>query len=178
MMSAANLTPEVSSRDHVQGRSDAAITLVEYGDYECPYCGQASSIVKELQSAFGDSLRFVFRNLPLSNIHPHALPAAELAEAVGMQGRFWDIHDVLYENQSRLDDQSLRSYAEQVGADVSQVLAAVGSRPVQDRIQEDIDSGIRSGANGTPTFFVNGLRYDGSWEFGPFQVELRRLLPG
>jgi protein-disulfide isomerase len=105
-------------RDHIQGRADAAVTLVEYGDYECPYCGAAYPIVKELQARMGDRLRFVFRNFPISTSHPHAEQAAEAAEAGAAQGRFWAMHDLLYENQRQLRDQDLHRYAEQLGIDV------------------------------------------------------------
>jgi protein-disulfide isomerase len=170
------LSVPVTDNDHAQGRAGATVTLLEYGDYECPYCGEAYPIVKKLQSEFGNSLRFVFRNLPLSNVHPHALHAAEVAEAVGLQGPFWQIHDLLYENQSDLEDSALVTYAEQAGADAGEAIRAATSDAVRDRIQADVDGAIRSGANGTPTFFVNGLRYDGSWELAPLRRELSRLI--
>src|ERR687887_1604477 len=115
----AKLTMPVSQRDHIQGEDSAQATLVEYGDYECPYCGQAYGIVKELQRRLGDRLRFVFRNFPLTNSHPHAEHAAEAAEAAAAQGKFWEMHDYLYEHQRALDDPHLLQAAEQVGLDVA-----------------------------------------------------------
>src|SRR5205809_7295087 len=110
--------PVTEDRDHIQGRADAAVTLVQYGDYECPYCGAAYPIVKEVQARIGERLRFVFRNFPISTSHPHAERAAEAAEAAAAQGKFWEMHDLLYENQRRLRDEDLRTYAEQLGLDV------------------------------------------------------------
>src|SRR2546423_12240032 len=114
----ARLTLPVSQRDHQQGPETAPVTLVEYGDYECPYCGEAHPIVKELQRRLGDRLRFVFRNFPLTNAHPHAEHAAETAEAAGAQGKFWEMHDYLYEHQRALDDEHLETYAGTLGLDV------------------------------------------------------------
>lgn len=150
------------------------MTLLEYGDYECPYCGEAYVIIKQLQSELGPSLRFVFRNLPLSSVHPHAPHAAEVAEAVGVRGRFWQIHDLLYENQADLEDGALVGYAERVGVNRTEVLRDARSEAVRERIQNDVTGAIQSGANGTPTFFVNGVRYDGSWQLGPLREELSR----
>src|SRR5437868_1452438 len=112
--------PVTEDRDHIQGAATAPVTLVEYGDYECPYCGAAYPIVKEIQARMGDRLRFVFRNFPITTSHPHAQHAAEAAEGAAAQGRFWQMHDLLYENQRRLDDPALRSYAETLGLDVEQ----------------------------------------------------------
>lgn len=174
----AHLAIPVGSDDHVQGPDDAAITLVEYGDYECPYCGQAFPIVQELQRVFAASLRLVFRNLPLSNVHPHAEAAAEAAEAVALQGEFWAMHDLLYQHQRDLRAESLLRYAEQAGADATEVASVLARRGTRERVQNDLEGAIRSGANGTPTFFVNGSRYDQSWDFETFreflQAELER----
>jgi protein-disulfide isomerase len=158
------------------GDDHAAITLVEYGDFECPYCGQAFPIVKELQSELGDDLRVVFRHMPLSNVHPHAELAAEAAEAAGLQGKFWEMHDVLFENQRDLAAKSLLRYAQEAGADASQVEAALTQGTTRKRVSDDIESAIRSGVNGTPTFFVNGRRYDGSWAYEPLSTYLQEVL--
>ncbi len=159
------LTPPVSDHDHAQGSPQARVTLVEYGDYECPYCGSAAGIVKQLQEEMGTSLRFVFRNFPLGEAHPHATHAAIAAEAVGMQGEdeFWQMHDTLFENQDALEDDDLVGYAEEVGVPGSEVLAAFRSGEAADRVHADFRGGVRSGVNGTPTFFLNGERYDGNW---------------
>jgi protein-disulfide isomerase len=172
----SELSPPVGADDHVSGNAAAPITLVEYGDYQCPYCAMAYAVVKELQRELGDSLRLVFRNMPLANVHPHAEAAAEAAEAVAEQGRFWEMHDLLYENQRDLGDAALARYATQAGADESAFSAALQGGAPRARVQRDLESALRSGANGTPTFFINGERYDGSWQLEPFLENLRSLL--
>ena len=162
-MSQAQLTPAVSDDDHVAGPSDAAVTLVEYGDYECPYCGMAYPIVKSLQRHLGATLRFVFRNFPLQESHAHAEHAAEAAESAGAQGKFWAMHDALYENQDALDDDDLVAYADEIGVDGERVARDLESGTWARRVRDDFRSGVRSGVNGTPTFFINGERYDGEW---------------
>jgi protein-disulfide isomerase len=156
--------PVDEERDHVQGAADAAVTLVEYGDYECPYCGAAYPIVKEIQARMGERLRFVFRNFPITTSHPHAEQAAESAEAAAAQERFWEMHDLLYENQRRLEDDDLRAYAEQLGLDVERFGSELAEHVHAARVREDFMSGVRSGVNGTPTFYVNGARHDDSYE--------------
>jgi protein-disulfide isomerase len=136
---------------------------LEYGDYECPYCGAAHIVVNELLSRTGNDVRFAFRNFPLTNIHPHAELAAEAAEAAGAQGKFWEMHDILYENQERLDAPYLMGYAEALELDTDRFAREVGEHAHHDRVLEDFVSGARSGVNGTPTFFINGVRHDGSW---------------
>jgi len=172
---AAELVLPVSEdRDHVQGPGSAPVTLVEYGDYECPYCGAAYPIVKELQARVGDELRFVFRNFPISTSHPHAEQAAEAAEAAAAQGRFWEMHDHLYEHQGRLEDDDLRGYAAELGLDVDRFSAELARHAHADRVREDFMSGVRSGVNGTPTFYVNGVRHDGSYELESLLDAVRR----
>jgi protein-disulfide isomerase len=163
-----------NDRDHIQGPADAAVTLVEYGDYECPYCGAAYPIVKELQARMGDRLRFVFRNFPITTSHPHAEQAAEAAEAASAQGRFWEMHDLLYENQRRLRDQDLHSYAEQLGLDVERFDKDLAGRVHAPRVREDFMSGVRSGVNGTPSFYVNGARHDDSYDLETLLAALER----
>jgi protein-disulfide isomerase len=161
----AELTVPVDvDRDHIQGPVDASVTLLEYGDYECPYCGAAYPIVKEVQDRMGDQLRFVFRNFPITTSHPHAEQAAEAAEAAGSQGRFWEMHDTLYENQRRLGDDDLRSYAARIGLDLESFERDVAEHVHAPRVREDFMSGVRSGVNGTPTFYINGVRHDDSYE--------------
>jgi protein-disulfide isomerase len=172
------LSIPVGPDDHSRGPLDAKLTVVEYGDYQCPYCGQAYSIVEQLRSEFSDSMRLIFRNLPLVDVHPHAEAAAEMAEAIGLQGKFWEIHDALYENQKDLSDAALSRYAEQVGADVTTAMSAIADGGPRQRVEADFEGAIRSGANGTPGFFVNGVRYDGSWQFEPFSQYLSELLEG
>lgn len=164
-MSNGELTVPVSDKDHSEGSKNAKVTLVEYGDYQCPYCGQAYPIVKKIQEAMGDKLHFVFRNFPLSQIHPHALHAAEAAEAAAAQGKFWEMHDTLYENQKRLDDESLAEYAQQIGLDVDKFVADMENGTYEEKVKADFLSGVESGVNGTPTFFINGSRFNDSWDY-------------
>jgi protein-disulfide isomerase len=161
-------------RDHIQGPADAAVTLVEYGDYECPYCGAAYPIVKQLQARMGDRLRFVFRNFPITTSHPHAEQAAEAAEAGAAQGRFWEMHDLLYENQTQLRDQDLHAYAEQLGIDVERFDKDLAEHVHAPRVREDFMSGVRSGVNGTPSFYINGARHDDSYDFETLLAALER----
>ena len=161
---AALTTPVAEDRDHVQGPPEAAVTLVEYGDYECPYCGAAYPIVKEVQARMGDRLRFVFRNFPITTSHPHAEQAAEAAEAAASQARFWEMHDLLYENQQALRDEDLRAHAGRLGLDIATFESELAEHVHAARVREDFMSGVRSGVNGTPTFYVNGVRHDGSYD--------------
>lgn len=155
----------VSPTDHVQGDSKASITLVEYGDYECPYCGEAYYIVKELQKYFGIRLRFVFRNFPLVESHPHAGIAAISAEFAATQNKFWEMHDILYENQENLDIPDLLNYAKTLILPATKLEDAIKKELFTDKIKQDFMGGVRSGVNGTPTFFINGERHSGSYEY-------------
>ena len=166
--------PVSDDRDHTQGSPDAPVTLVEYGDYECPYCGAAYPIVKEVQARMGERLRFVFRNFPISTSHPHAEQAAEAAEAAADQGSFWEMHDVLYENQKRLRDEDLRGYAETLGLDVGRFDTELADHAHADRVHEDFLTGVRSGVNGTPTFYINGARHDDSYDAETLLAALER----
>ena len=148
-------------RDHISGSADGLIRLLEYGDYECPFCAEVQPIVKEIQRRLSDDLLFGFRNFPLTNIHPHSEHAAEAAEAAGTQGNFWDMHDLLFENQGALEDEDLTAYAAELGLDETRLIREVTSSVYAPRIREDFKSGVRGGVNGTPTFFINGERYDG-----------------
>jgi protein-disulfide isomerase len=155
------LTAPISSRDHISGAIDAPLQLVEYGDYECPYCGMAHPVVQEVVQVLSDRLCFAFRHFPIVSAHPHALRAAEAAEAAGAQGRFWAMHDRLFENQELLDDEMLVFHAIQLGLDRERFIEDLVSHRFVPRVQEDLSSGARSGVNGTPTFFVNGQRFEG-----------------
>ena len=156
--------PAVTDSDHSIGRPDAPVTLIEYGDYECPYCGEAFPVLKAVQRALGSDLLFVFRNFPLTEVHPHAARAAEFAEAAASVGQFWAAHDMLYQNQDALDDQSLAAYGRKLRID-ELVLAAAANGRFDEKIRHDFSGGLRSGVNGTPCLFINGQRYDGSREF-------------
>src|SRR6266542_284283 len=159
------LTLQVSHRDHIQGKDTSPLTLVEYGDYECPYCGQAYPIIKQVQKHFGSKLRFVFRNFPITQIHPHAQQAAEAAESAAVQIKFWEMHDYLYEHQQALDDKNLEKYAGILGLDMVKYKNDFYKHVYAGRVREDFLSGVRSGVKGTPSFYLNGLRYNNSWDY-------------
>jgi Na+/H+ antiporter NhaA len=155
--------PVDPQRDHIRGPEDAPVTLVEYGDFECPYCGQAESIIRELLADFGD-LRYVWRHLPLQDVHPHAQLAAEAAEAADAQGRFWDMYDRLLSHQDELTVKGLMSHADALGLDVDRFQTHLRKRKGADRIAEDVESADQSGVSGTPTFFVTGRRHYGAYD--------------
>jgi len=165
-----------SGRDHIQGPTSAVATLIEYGDYKCPYCGQAYPIIKEIQKHLGNKLRFVFRNFPLTEIHPHAQHAAEAAEAAAAQNKFWEMHDHLYEHQQALDDDHLEKYAAKIGLDLARFNNDMSTHAHVGRIREDFLSGIHSGVNGTPTFYINGIRYNDSWDLETLLETLRSAI--
>jgi protein-disulfide isomerase len=171
---AALTLPVSEDRDHIEGPTEAAVTLVEYGDYECPYCGAAYPIINEVQSRMGARLRFVFRNFPITTSHPHAEQAAETAEAAATQGKFWQMHDLLYENQRRLRDPDLRDYAERLALDVERFDKELAEHVHAARVREDFMSGVRSGVNGTPTFYINGARHDDSYDVETMLAALER----
>jgi protein-disulfide isomerase len=150
----------VKGHDHVQGSIKAPYVLVEYGDYQCPYCGEAHEVVKEIKERLGDKLCFVFRNFPLVDIHEHAEHAAEAAEAAATQGRFWEMHNLLFENQNALEDEDLAAYATELGLDAKRLMADVRSGAHVARIKQDLISGEQNGVNGTPAFFVNDKPFE------------------
>jgi protein-disulfide isomerase len=160
----AYLTRPIGPDDHTMGPPNASYQLVEYGDYECPYCGAAHPIVKSVQHRMGDSLLFAYRHFPLTQVHPHAEHAAEIAEAAGERGRFWAMHDMLFTHQHALDDDSLVVYAARLGIDAGWARWVLQTNAFADRVHEHFLSGVRSGVNGTPTFFVNGIRHEGPWD--------------
>jgi protein-disulfide isomerase len=160
----SRLVLPVAERDHIQGPVDAPCTLVEYGDYQCPYCGQAYWIVKEVQRRLGRRLRMAYRHFPLAEIHPYAPLAAEAAEEAGARGRFWQMHATLFENQDALGEADLLRYAGALGLDMPRFVAALAEHTHEARVKEDFMTGVRSGVNGTPTFFINGHRHDGPWD--------------
>ena len=158
------LTVPVSERDHAQGSAMAPLTLVQYGDYECPYTRQSTWVVQAIQQHLGNRLRFIFRNFPLVEIHPHALHAALAAEAAAAQGKFWQMHDYLFHHQHTLEDADLTRFAEAVGLAMQQYARDMAEQRSLAQIEEDREGGARSGVQGTPTFFINGVLYPGSWE--------------
>lgn len=145
--------------DHVTGAPDAAMTIVAYCDFECPYCGRAYAVITRLMARFGDRLRFVFRHFPLVDKHPFAQEAAELAEAAAAQGRFWPMHNFLYSSQDMLELGDLYAFAEKIGLDVARIQQEVAGHVYAERVQRDVDSARQLGVTGTPTFFLNNVRY-------------------
>ena len=161
----AKLRVPVTPDDHIRGREDAPITLVEYGDYECPHCGRAYYILQDVEERYKDDLRFVFRHFPLAQIHPLAEPAAESAEFAGAHDLFWEMHDAIYENQRELGLPLLFQVADSLDLPSLDLQQALESHQYLPQVQEDFLGGVKSGVNGTPTFFINGVRHDGSYEF-------------
>jgi len=162
-----SLRPPVSAKDNIQGNENAIIELVEYGDYECPFCGRAYPIVKKIQEKVGNRLKFIFRNFPLTKIHHHAKLAAVATEAAAIQGKFWEMHDIVFENQKLMNHYALVNYARQVGLNLTQFENDLAKSELFEKVETDFVSGLRSGVNATPTFFINGEKYNGSWEEEP-----------
>lgn len=167
-----HLTVPIGKRDHTLGPTDASAILLEYGDYECPFCGAAHQVVKAILESVGDRICFAFRHFPLSNVHPHAERAAEAAEAADAQGNFWEMHDVLFENQVALDYDDIAEYAAELELDATRLMREIMANVYAGRVREDFNSGLRSGVNGTPAFFINGVRYDGPRALEPMLAAL------
>lgn len=172
----ATLKTPVTSEDHIQGSDSAPALLVEYGDYECPYCGQAYPIIKRLQKHFRNQLCLVFRNFPLGEMHPHAQGAAESAEFAGAYGRFWEMHDRLFENQQRLGEPLYSELARELKLSPESLQEALADGTYRARVRADFSSGARSGVNGTPTFFINGKRHDGPWDYADLVLAIERAI--
>jgi protein-disulfide isomerase len=166
----------IGKEDHIQGNINAPIKLVEYGDFECPNCGEAYPIVKRIQEKMGDNLCFVFRNFPLNELHMHAFAAACAAEAAGKQKKFWEMHDMIFENQDALESEDLMEYGRTLDLDIDQFTKDMKLVETAKRVQEDFMNGVRSGVNGTPTFYINGIRYDGSYDYDTIIKVLRNSL--
>jgi len=166
----------VNSKDHIFGNPTAAIELVEYGDYECPYCGRAYPIVKNIQRQLGRELKFVFRNFPLRKIHPNAFIASIATEAAGLQDKFWEMHDIIFENQKTLDTENIFLFARKLGLEIELFKNDIQQKSLIDKVEKDFESGIRSGVNRTPTFFINGKKYDGDWDGEQLLQYLKNLI--
>jgi protein-disulfide isomerase len=166
----------VTSDDHVEGETDAPLILIEYGDYECPHCGHAYPIIKRVQKHFDGRLAFVFRNFPLNQIHPNAESAAESAEFAGAQNRFWPMHDAIFENQEDLGPTVLLELAQSLGLEAQDLRSALEQHEYAPRVRSDFLGGVRSGVNGTPTFFINSHRHDGPFEFDDLVAALSAQL--
>lgn len=164
-MTAPRLAERVSERDHVLGPERAPVTVVEYADFQCPHSARAHLLLQELREAVGDKMRLVYRHLPLTQLHPYAAQAAEAAEVAGAHGKFWQMHDLLFKRQQALDDAHLVRYAALIGLDPASFTRGLASSDFEERVRRDFIGGVRSGVNGTPTFFLNDVRYDGRHDF-------------
>jgi protein-disulfide isomerase len=164
--------PVDPERDHIRGPMEAPVTLVEYGDFECPYCGQAEGVIRELLRDYGDA-RYVWRHLPLNDVHAYAELAAEAAEAAAAQGSFWEMHDLLLEHQDALGPEELISYARQLGLDADRFTEDLESHASAGRIAEDVDGADLSNVSGTPTFFINGRRHYGAYDIDTLKQAVR-----
>jgi protein-disulfide isomerase len=168
-----SLRPPVSEKDHMQGNPEAPIELLEYGDYQCPYCGRAYPLVKKLQLEMGDKMKFIFRNFPLTNVHPQAMLAALASEAAAQQGVFWPMHDILFENQRRLTRAAILEYAAGLSLEMTRFEAAIDDKKIEEEIELQFYGGMRSGVNATPGFFINGEKLTSGWEGDGLSVFIR-----
>ncbi len=170
------LVPPVNENDHRAGPDDAPVTLVQYGDYECPHCGKAHPVVKTLKAVLRDNLRIVYRHFPLRKAHRHAVEAAEAAEAAAAQGKFWQMHDLLYKNQRALEHENLIHFAYDLNLDVDRFRAELESGRHMPVVDANFSSGVRSGVNGTPTFFINGMRHNASYDYDALYEAIQSAL--
>jgi protein-disulfide isomerase len=170
----SNLAIPVTEDDHIQGDGRASVTLVEYGDFQCPHCAIAHTVVRRLQHHFGERMRYVYRNFPLTEIHPLAEPAAEAAEFAGANGKYWHMHDAIFHNQRNLTPELLVTLAARLQLDSDEMATAVDEQRFADRIARDVEGGERAGVHGTPTFFINGRHYQGPSQF----QDLARAMEG
>jgi protein-disulfide isomerase len=172
--SQGQLIAPVTERDHVRGSPTAPVVLVEYGDYECPHCGRAYWVIKRLREELGSELAFVFRNFPVAELHPRAETVAEALEATSPQDHFWDMHDWFYEHQHELEGLDLEQHAQVAGLDIARWKNDRQEPQYRDRVREDMESGRQSGVTATPTFFINGTRYRGPYDFDSMLAAIRR----
>jgi len=172
------LSMPVGAQDHVLGPANAPVTLLEYGDYECPYCAKAFPVVKRLAADFGPKLRVVFRHFPQNSVHPQAGVAAQVAEAAAAQGKFWEMHDLLYENQEKLAEIDFTHFALKLGLEVYRFQSDLEREIFAPHVAEDFRGGLRSGVSGTPAFFINALRYEGEPVFEPMREAIERAAAG
>jgi protein-disulfide isomerase len=172
----ASLKPPVSVSDHVKGNPNAPGQLVEYGDFQCPHCGAAHPITKEIEKHFGDRLSFVFRHFPLSESHPMAFAAAIASEGAANQGKFWEMHDLIYENQRNLSHATLLSMAIDLKIDKGTFKKDIQNQELAKKVETDFESGIVSGVNGTPTFYINGSQHYGTFEYHVLENAINEAL--
>lgn len=176
MIDPRQLTPSISSRDHVRGPASAMVTLLEYGDYKCARCNEARLVVRRLEADLGDQMRFAFRNYPLSSLDVHSRHAAEAAEASGAQNKFWEMHELLFNQQHALSDKHLRVYATQCGLDMERFNRDMASHTFDVRVREDILSGDQNGVSDTPTFFINDHRHPGPYDYDTLLSAVKEFL--
>lgn len=169
-----NLAAPVGRSDHAQGPEDAPVTLLEYGDYQCPFCADMQPMLKAIAKKMGGQMRFVFRHMPLIEMHPYAQFAAEAAEAAGAQGKFWQMHEAIYQQQSELGTDLLHQLAVKLTLDIAQFSADLDARRYRPRVKRDFMSGMRSGVAGTPAFFINGERYEDALDLGSLMSAVGR----
>lgn len=172
------LTVPINERDHLRGSPDAPVVLVEYGDFECPHCGAAYGVVKKLEKDLPDTLAVVFRQFPLVNVHPNAQLAAEAAEAAGAQGRFWKMHDMLFEHQDALAPADLMKYAAALHLDRKRFASDLSGHVFLSKIQDDMKGGLQSGVQGTPTFFINGVLHRGGYDEASLLASIMQVAAG
>jgi protein-disulfide isomerase len=168
---------QIMPDDWILGDAEAPVTMLEYGDFECPYCAMARPVLEALVVDYPDTIRLVYRHFPITNIHPHAALAAEAAEAAGAQGRFWDMHDLLFANQDRLEFEDLRAYAREIGLQRTRFDQEMIAHVYQNEVRQDFRRGIQDGVNGTPSIFINGLRYDGPRDYGSILAAIQSQVP-
>jgi protein-disulfide isomerase len=169
------LSVPVSQRDHLRGPPDAPVVMVEYGDFECPHCAAAYPVVRKLERELPDTLAVAFRHFPLMNVHPHAELAAEAAEAAGAQGKFWQMHDLLFEHQDALESRDLLKYAAAIGLDVQRFGRELTEHKYLSKVRADMQSGLQSGVTGTPSFFINGVRHPGGYDEASLLASIMQL---
>ncbi len=172
----AKLQVKVTAEDHALGEDSAGVTLLEYGDFQCPHCAMAHVIVKKIERHYGARLKFVYRNFPLTEIHELAEPAAEAAEFAGSEGKYWEMHDAIYEHQRSLSLAMLVETAERLGLDGERAEAVIEEKRFGERIQRDVDEALRGGVHATPTFFINGEQYEGAWKFDELVAAIDQAL--
>lgn len=168
----SRLSPPLNKNDHLLGPHHAPIELVEYGDFQCPFCGAAHPVIKQIIRVLDKKLRFAFRHFPLSNAHEYALPAAIAAEAAGKQNRFWEMHDIIYEQQDELSNYALLAFANEIRLNISKFRMDLLDESLAEKVESDFESGMRSGVNGTPSFFINGYKYNGGIDYDSLLIAL------
>ena len=161
----SKLTPPLDQHDHVLGPPDALVQLVEFGDYQCPHCGAAYPVLKQLQKTYAEKMLFAFRNFPLANAHEYALSAAIAAEAAGRQHRYWEMHDLIFENQVLLSEEVFAEFARELALNPAVFEKDMQDEALREKVETDFESGVRSGVNGTPTFYMNGHKYTGDYSY-------------